>query len=415
MAQRKTNATKNTRTRSSSRPKTRVISGRGSRLQRLQAFLARRPILALAVIVFGLVGTYLLVTGYALPGMRGVPPDNEARGLIYRGLKKASSGPCEGEFIAERASETAKDIVCMHVDPGPPDVDLRQRAKAIERELQEQAAYDEKYLTDEPETTVAEGTPELVTDAGKIAGRSLGEIAGRNWSCPGTGADGKRVEWLYVYKSGSMNRLKEVRSSLVSIAKRTNAVIYNSSQASGNKAQHIRYLTSSDCKLRIAAVAVTGDLNSTSNLKSQLQAKGYNSTNRKYLISVDGGSACGVGERYADDRASTTNYNNSGPMYAYSWKPCWNYAEPHELGHTLGAVQRSAPRSTGGGHCHDEKDVMCYNDGTADSGKLSNVCTSNTKHWMMDCNFNDYYDRGATSGYIANYWNTANNGFLTGN
>ena len=35
----------------------------------------------------------------------------------------------------------------------------------------------------------------------------------------------------------------------------------------------------------------------------------------------------------------------------------------HEVSHTLGAVQMSSPNSSGAGHCNDQYDVMCYDDG----------------------------------------------------
>ena len=43
---------------------------------------------------------------------------------------------------------------------------------------------------------------------------------------------------------------------------------------------------------------------------------------------------------------------------------CWvDTVAAHELLHTLGAVQASAPNATDYGHCTDEWDVMCYRDG----------------------------------------------------
>ena len=43
---------------------------------------------------------------------------------------------------------------------------------------------------------------------------------------------------------------------------------------------------------------------------------------------------------------------------------CWIAGvAAHELGHTLGAVNNNAPNASGYGHCTDEWDVMCYQDG----------------------------------------------------
>ena len=35
----------------------------------------------------------------------------------------------------------------------------------------------------------------------------------------------------------------------------------------------------------------------------------------------------------------------------------------HEVSHTLGRVQMSSPNSSGAGHCNDQYDLMCYEDG----------------------------------------------------
>jgi hypothetical protein len=131
------------------------------------------------------------------------------------------------------------------------------------------------------------------------------------------------------------------------------------------------------------------------------------------MIDRDVASKCGLGEMRSDDSPLQSNVNNHSVTYAWIWKGCWNYAEPHELMHMLGGVQTSAPRATAGHHCYDERDIMCYDDDGSGGVSIHNVCTRNIDIWRLDCNHNDYY-RGATpsSGYLSNYWNTANNRFL---
>ncbi len=405
MAQKKKTATKS-RSRSS-----RTVSSKGSALSRLRDSINKAPILALFVVLFGALGVYFLVNTYALPAWKDVPANDAARGLNYNGLKRDANGPCgPNGFKVEQANENA-DHACTHPDPGPQGVDIRERDKNIDKELTDLAAYDAKYMTAGEDGTIPEGTPPFEA-ANVNGGYSLSEIAGRAWPCIGEGTEGPRVRWLYVYKAGNTDRLPSLRDNFAAIARRVTAVVYNSSMASGSKPQKVRFATTPECSLRNASVAITGDINNFGNIKSQLRAKGYDRDDRKYIVMVDSAGGCGLGDLYATDSNSPTNRNNSGNMFAAIWRPCWNYAEPHELGHMLGAVQNTAPRSTAGYHCNDDNDVMCYDDGTARS-TMTNPCTAAIKNWMYDCGFNDYYDRGAENSYVSTHWNIAENQYLT--
>lgn len=80
----------------------------------------------------------------------------------------------------------------------------------------------------------------------------------------------------------------------------------------------------------------------------------------------------------------------------------------HELSHTQGAVQGSAPHTTGAGHCYDEQDIMCYNDG-GPSFVVSTPCASGTAFDIseaLDCNKDDYFNATPAGGsYLATHWN----------
>jgi len=81
----------------------------------------------------------------------------------------------------------------------------------------------------------------------------------------------------------------------------------------------------------------------------------------------------GLGTRLDDDRKGAVNEHNRGDLYAIilgsstasTANPSFTMANSrvssvlHELGHALGAVQLSAPHSTGAGHCTDGADVLC--------------------------------------------------------
>lgn len=76
----------------------------------------------------------------------------------------------------------------------------------------------------------------------------------------------------------------------------------------------------------------------------------------------------------------------------------------HENGHNMGAVQSSAPNSSGGGHCNDGYDIMCYADGGWESNYRI-VCGDRTHY---DCNYDDYFHPQPPSGsYLSSHWNIA--------
>ena len=81
----------------------------------------------------------------------------------------------------------------------------------------------------------------------------------------------------------------------------------------------------------------------------------------------------------------------------------------HEVGHTMGAVQVSAPHSTGDGHCDTAVDVMCS------SAAGGTVCPQLPEgRFTFDCEGGDYYEVGPAPGsYLATHWNTAESGWLS--
>ncbi|HET7641518.1 MAG TPA: fibronectin type III domain-containing protein, partial [Ktedonobacteraceae bacterium] len=145
----------------------------------------------------------------------------------------------------------------------------------------------------------------------------------------------------------------------------------------------------------------------------EMQAAGLNDSNQKYLTWVDDDMYCGIATIRRDDRHDPyVNYNDQGFSYSRIDTPCWgngNSVELHELFHNLGAVQSSAPHATGMGHCNDEYDVMCYDDG---NGPMSFVCPENQEA-LLDCNNDDYFaSKPADGSYLAAHWNTFNSSFL---
>jgi hypothetical protein len=166
------------------------------------------------------------------------------------------------------------------------------------------------------------------------------------------------------------------------------------------------------------------------------------SSDRVYVVFVDHLATYPYGGQAtvrADDRAAASNLNNVGPSYAMidAQKQAWSHrglfmGGLHELLHTLGAVQCSAPHSScprrelGHFHCWDGTDVMCYDDGgsyyagpdgisgTADDRTVSGVCAPRTDAEQIDCGRDDYFNVNPDAGsYLATHWNVTHSSFVT--
>lgn len=148
-----------------------------------------------------------------------------------------------------------------------------------------------------------------------------------------------------------------------------------------------------------------------------------------YLAYVDGVTepgASGQADVPLDDSAGRSNGANRGHLFAVLYDPPFGSATAdstrratflHELAHTLGAVQDSAPNSSGAGHCVDEADIMCYDDDDTGPTETTLVCdtgaTPFTFDELFDCNGDDYWNPAPAAGsYLAGNWNTYDSDFL---
>jgi hypothetical protein len=94
----------------------------------------------------------------------------------------------------------------------------------------------------------------------------------------------------------------------------------------------------------------------------------------------------------------------------------------HEVTHNLGGVQLSSPNSSGAGHCNDEYDLMCYEDGGPGSLFVDPNCDGDISapsdpygdgQEAWDCNKDDYFNTNPAPGsYLATHWNIADSAFL---
>jgi len=263
--------------------------------------------------------------------------------------------------------------------------------------------------------------------------------------CVGDGVTGARIHVLYGVPS---DRTNNYASSLDTIRSAVATADYYFDTTGSATTQHLRWLCTGTGDVEVGSVTLppVGDdgVFTFSDMYSVVAAapKGkrnpgspYRDANQVYIVFVDGlGSAypyCGQGGVDADTTPGATNRNNVGP--AYSLIACWDGTTTlHEIGHNLGAVQLTAPHSSGAYHCYDESDVMCYDDGgsyflgpdgkdaTADDGQLVASCPAPSvllgtqpSDRQFDCNEDDYYNPAPASGsYLATHWNVASSNWV---
>jgi hypothetical protein len=324
------------------------------------------------------------------------------RGLVYTGLSLGRKGSeCDGAFEAKTTSGTS--LGCSHgPDPAPPGTDVRRGRP------DGQVTADATGLIG---TVVGTGL-RLAADVTSAAA-SLGSVG-----CIGDGVSGQRVQAIYAVPADRTDRSATVTAAIrATYAPRVDWQFSQSAAETGGAA-HVRFLTEPDaaagCQLSVAVahVSAAGD-DSFSNTVSELKALGYNRSDRKYLVWMDSDVLCGVGSLYSDAKPGPTNINNGyAAMFARVDSGCWNYAEGHELMHTLGAVQAGAPHATTNGHCWDEPDEMCYDDGSGQP--MVTVCAAVRNGALFDCNHDDYFYAGIppATNWLAGHWNTWNSSWL---
>ncbi|MGB0651980.1 MAG: hypothetical protein ACPGQL_02170 [Thermoplasmatota archaeon] len=143
-------------------------------------------------------------------------------------------------------------------------------------------------------------------------------------------------------------------------------------------------------------------------IASDLRDMGFGDAGARHWIFYDDRGACscgGMGNLILDDTPTPANLNNGFLFTAYAITFGYDSARImlHELGHNMGAVQMSAPHTTGAGHCTDGRDIMCYRDGGPQSHRYTN---NRCGQQVWDCGHDDYFDASPDPDeYLASHWN----------
>ena len=330
--------------------------------------------IALGGVVAGLLASVVGPVSGASAGASGsgltaqpLPDAQPSRGMVYQGLNRSAS--CPGGF------EVTGVGGCTHgPDISPVGVDVK-------------------------------------TDAIPLAGGD--PLAHADAVCDGDGSTGKRITVIYARSSDKADRYATFASSIKTWANDADAIYEESAQETGGH-RRIRFVTDSTCNPIVfnAVMGTTGD-DSFGNTISALQGLGFNRSDRKYMLYVDSNVYCGIGNIKGDDQPGAANINNGGPSYGRTDTGCWGGpVAAHELMHNLGGVQLSAPHSSGGWHCVDEYDRMCYSDSPS-FPTMQIICPNPARDRLFDCKHDDYYSTIKRPGsYLATHWNSADSGFL---
>jgi hypothetical protein len=321
----------------------------------------------------------------------------------------ARPGPPAQPPVAARSTDPAvacqdlrsgATVACLHGnDMPPPGVSLFRRPTL--EELESRASL----RSPSPRLRGLAGLDQATRPAGATRPAAL--------PCIGNGTSGNRIQAVYARTPLVPDEYATLLPSFRQWAAEADQATWVSAGTTGG-GRRLRFVTGAGCELEVAQALLTppaaGDFDQ---MRTELQLLGYNRTDRKYLVWFDAADGiCGLGELYGDTRPGQENYNNGGPMYARADRPCWHYAELHEIFHTMGAVQPDVPHPSAAGHCSDEADVMCYDDDGGGPVVMTTLCPPEHEA-LLDCGDDDYFSTGPPSGsYLAGHWNTAASSFL---
>jgi hypothetical protein len=302
-------------------------------------------------------------------GLKGAPPELDAAAIASENAESVAGLEC-GEFDAVRTDDR---VYCTHGEDPP----------------------------------VIAGDPDA---EGAAMPRSVPSVL-----CLDDGVSGPRVQLVYVRRNDRPSRYAELQPNFRRFAAEMDLIFNQSARKTGGTLR-VRYVTDANCQVDVQELVVAPpSLDRFGTLIQKMESAGYDELDRKYLMLVDERIFCGVatyaGGRHAD-KPNSQSHDFTG--YARVDIPCWDAGSmAHELSHTLGAVQLSAPNTSGGGHCIDEWDVLCYSDQPF-KPRMRTICEDGTQDFRLDCGNDDYFAANPAAGsYLSRHWNLARSRYLT--
>ena len=269
------------------------------------------------------------------------------------------------------------------------------------------------------------------------------------------GTSGNRFQAVYAVSSDAPDRYNQLVADMRTHLRQADSVFVASAAKTGGTLQP-RWVHDSTCQPTVLHLVIPPVTDSAGNVHRVdgtfgdtvllLGNAGLTATNRDYVVWVDrspnlpgADPICGITNSQQDPNPTSANRSNGGyTAYTRIDPPCfngtndaqnfvWSSVEAHEMMHALGAVGPWAPHGTNFGHCTDNADIMCYQDGSRYPNgtlmPLNQVCPPDQEP-LFDCNNDDYFNTAKASFTSAatdrsgkpiaqyQYWNTANSSFL---
>lgn len=253
--------------------------------------------------------------------------------------------------------------------------------------------------------------PDLVND---VAGQESEYWAPpREAHCVSGAAGTYYVQVIYARAINDFDEYANKVPGIRDLVKRANGLVEDAAVRTGGTADLKVKCVNGQIEVKNEVLLVPIPVANFQTITLELRNRGYNDIRVKYWIFYDDTTGCagcaGQGNVFGDSSPGVGNSNNgnAGPMYAITYGYSSVLVMLHELGHILGAVQNNAPHTTGGFHCVDGLDIMCYNDDGPNSHLYSATVCQPEEVW--DCRNDDYFNRNPAPGtYLANNWNLAN-------
>jgi len=219
-------------------------------------------------------------------------------------------------------------------------------------------------------------------------------------------SDGHHIHTIYAHAVDVHDRAAELVAQVQEQVRNMDADLDSEAMTEGHHA-HYRF----DCDIYGRTIVddvtlQTGVARTTfATIVSDLTSLGYARDGLKYLVWFDG-TRNGLGGQATlcyDDTPGPDNCSNTKAGYAVNFGQVGSQGamiDMHELARAMGAVQLSAPHSTGEGHVTQGEDVMC-----ASLGCRATMCAGRMR---LDCMRDDYWSFNPRPGsYLADHFDLA--------
>ena len=211
---------------------------------------------------------------------------------------------------------------------------------------------------------------------------------------------------LYAHVAGAPNAVAASAPLIRTSMHQINGLLNADSVAGGGPTADYKVLCDAAGQIRVDSFATPGI--AIGQVIAAAKQSGFDDPGADYTIFVDAiSSFCGIATYLPDSSLSPDNRSNRGGGYAVAYQGCWLDETPmHENAHNQGAVQAESPNSTGsGGHCAEERDVLCYSPDGGDRNQGGTI-TRCSDRVHFDCAADDYFDSTPEAGeYLAKNWN----------